>query len=86
MIIRALMASAFIVLATTASAQVNTVNAGNGWTCTATNLLDARYNGGNTAYIHLSPYSDGRRYAVIVSGNRATGQTSNGTPFVCTRN
>jgi len=85
--IRALFAySVLVVMAATAPSQANTVNAGNGWTCTATNLQNARYSGGNMAYIHLSPYNDGKRYQVAVSGNRATGQTSNGTRFVCTKN
>ena len=64
-----------------------TVNAGNGWKCTANNIQNASYNGGSSAYIHLRPYNKGKRYAVRLNSNktRATGTTTNGTSFVCTK-
>jgi len=81
-----LAASALIVLAFSAPAAANSVNAGNGWTCTAQNIANATYSGGRSAYIHLRPYRGGQQYRVSVKGNRATGRTSNGTQFTCTKN
>ena len=64
-----------------------TVNAGHGWKCTANLIADASYSGSGWAYIHLSPYNGGHQYPVTLSGNgkKATGHTSDGTPFTCTK-
>lgn len=53
------------------------------WTCTAKNMITGNYDGGSTAYIHLSPYGRGHDYPVAKRGKTVTGHTSNGTPFVC---
>ena len=55
-----------------------------GWTCTAAKFADGHYEGGTTAYIHLSPYSSGHDYPVTRKGKMATGTTADGTPFKCT--
>lgn len=56
------------------------------WTCTADNLVDSRYSGGSSAYIHLKGYGSGGRYRVTrQSDGTATGKTKDGTPFTCTR-
>lgn len=53
------------------------------WGCKAPNLVTFRYSGGDNAYIHLSPYSYGGDYRVTKNGITATGETANGTTFVC---
>lgn len=53
------------------------------WTCSAKNIVSGNYDGGATAYIHLSPYERGNNYPVTRKGKTVTGRTSNGTPFVC---
>jgi len=53
------------------------------WTCSAKNMVSGNYDGGDTAYIHLSPYGRGNNYPVTRKGKTVTGRTSNGTPFVC---
>jgi hypothetical protein len=55
------------------------------WTCTAPGLVSGSYDGGDSAYIHLSGFSDGKSYPVKKSGNRATGTTTNGTKFTCSK-
>jgi hypothetical protein len=55
------------------------------WTCSAKNMITGNYDGGATAYIHLSPYNRGHDYPVAKKGRMVTGHTSNGTPFVCKR-
>mgnify|MGYP001828225704 CR=1 FL=1 len=62
-----------------------TVDAGNGWKCTADKILNAKYDGGSRAYIHLDPYGRGDRYRVTLNSAKteATGKTGNNTPFVC---
>ena len=61
------------------------VDAGDDWKCSASSILDARYDGGSSANIHLAPYSYGGSYAVTKSadGKTATGTTANGTSFTC---
>lgn len=56
------------------------------WTCSAKNMITGNYDGGATAYIHLSPYGRGNNYPVTKKGKTVTGHTSNGTPFVCKSN
>jgi len=53
------------------------------WTCSARDMITGTYDGGATAYIHLSPYGRGNHYPVTKKGKTVTGRTSNGTPFVC---
>jgi hypothetical protein len=56
------------------------------WTCSAPNLVNFSYDGGDSAYIHLTPYASGGTYPVTKTkaGTQATGVTANGTKFVCT--
>ena len=56
------------------------------WTCSAPNLVYSSYDGGETAYVHLSPYPSGGTYSVTKNkaGTQASGVTANGTKFVCT--
>lgn len=56
---------------------------GKPWKCTARGLVSGSYNGGSTAYIHLSGFSTGGTYPVKKKGNVATGVTANGTKFTC---
>lgn len=56
------------------------------WECSAKNLVNYRYTGGNSAMIHLSPYPSGGTYRVTrVSDVKVTGKTKNGTVFTCVR-
>ncbi len=56
------------------------------WTCNAENMKSGSYNGGKTAKIHLKPYKKGAAYPVtIVSDDKVTGVTKDGTPFTCIR-
>lgn len=64
------------------TAFVSDVNAQN-WTCSAPGMQSGTYDGGATAYIHLSAYPSGNAYPVTKKGKTATGKTSNGTPFTC---
>ncbi|MGY8631761.1 hypothetical protein RAD15_04570 [Bradyrhizobium sp. 14AA] len=68
---------AFVFVAMSGSAQAEA------WTCSAKNIVSGNYAGGDTAYIHLSPYERGNNYPVTKKGKTVTGRTSNGTPFVC---
>ena len=55
------------------------------WTCSAQNLVNSRYSGGSSAYIHLKGYGSGGRYRVTKQNDsRVTGTTKDGTPFTCT--
>lgn len=56
-----------------------------GWTCSAPGLISGSYDGGDSAYIHLTGFSNGNNYPVAKKGSRATGTTKNGTRFVCTQ-
>ena len=69
----------------TQTATAGTVDAGNGWTCTADKIKEARYKGGKRAYIHLDPYGRGDNYRVTLNSTKteATGKTGDDTPFVC---
>ncbi len=58
---------------------------GGTWTCSAPGLVNGEYSGGDSAYIHLTGFSSGGRYAVNRQGNTATGVTANGTRFTCRR-
>lgn len=53
------------------------------WRCSAPGLVSASYDGGSTAYVHLSGFSSGGNYAVVKKGKVATGTTQNGTTFTC---
>ena len=53
------------------------------WTCSAPGMQSGTYDGGATAYIHLSAYSNGKAYPVVKKGKTASGKTSDGTPFTC---
>jgi hypothetical protein len=46
-------------------------------------MVSGAYDGGSSAYIHLSGFPDGGTYAVQKKGKRASGTTKNGTKFVC---
>lgn len=59
--------------------------AAEGWKCSAPGLIAARYEGGATAYVHLSGFAYGGNYKVKKSGDKATGVTANGTKFTCRR-
>ena len=69
----------------TGAAAAGTVDAGNGWTCTADKIKNAKYDGSARAYIHLDPYSKSDRYKVAMNAAKteATGTTGNDTPLVC---
>jgi hypothetical protein len=58
-----------------------------GWSCTAKNLVTARYGGGTHAYVQLQGYATGSQYSVKLNEQKteATGTTGDGTPFVCRR-
>jgi hypothetical protein len=53
------------------------------WSCSAKNMVTGRYDGGATAYIHLSGFNTGSNYPVSKSGSKVSGVTKNGTPFTC---
>lgn len=72
----------FFALAAFAFAISGSAHAGS-WRCSANNMVSGQYDGGATAYIHLSGFNQGSDYPVRKSGNKATGVTKNGTPFVC---
>lgn len=56
------------------------------WSCAAPGLVSGNYDGGDSAYIHLSGFSGGSVYAVVkTKGNRVNGTTSNGTKFSCVK-
>lgn len=78
-------AIALAAILSTSAAIAGTVDAGNGWTCTADKIKNAKYDGSARAYIHLDPYGRGERYKVALNAanTEATGTTGNGTPFVC---
>jgi len=82
---RALCLAAILSAGAAAAAAAGTVDAGNGWTCTADKIKNAKYDGSARAYIHLDPYSKGDRYKVAMNAAKteATGTTGNDTPFVC---
>ena len=80
---------AFVValpIAATAVAQTGRPAAAKSWTCTAPGLVNASYDGGASAYVHLVGFSSGGTYAVTLNkaGTVATGTTANGTKFTCT--
>ena len=83
----AVVALSLAIIACSTPVLAGSVNAGNGWSCTANNIQTARYSGGSRAYIHLRPYKDGKRYKVTLNASktRATGKTSNGTSFACSK-
>jgi hypothetical protein len=58
----------------------------NDWICVAEDLEDFTFDGGDTAYIHLSSYSSGNDYDVEYNETKtvAKGETGDETPFVCT--
>jgi hypothetical protein len=77
---------ALVVASATVFYSVNAANASGTWKCSAKNLVNASYDGGGSAYIHLAPYGRGNNYPVTKRGrNKVVGKTSNGTPFVCRR-
>jgi len=71
--------AAFLVLFASSTARAEN------WTCSAPGMVTGSYDGGPTAYIHLSGFNRGSDYPVQKKGSRATGVTKNGTRFVCTR-
>lgn len=56
------------------------------WKCSAAGLVNASYDGGDGAYVHLTGFSSGGTYPVTKNkaGTTATGTTANGTKFTCT--
>ncbi|WP_076857906.1 hypothetical protein [Bradyrhizobium mercantei] len=71
---------------TVALLAVSSIPACAAWTCSAPGLITGQYDGGDSAYIHLTGFRTGNNYPVAKKGNRATGTTKNGTHFVCTQN
>ena len=57
------------------------------WTCSATGLVSAKYDGSEYANVHLQGFSSGGNYKVKLNEQRteATGTTANGTPFTCVK-
>ena len=56
------------------------------WKCSANGLVNGSYDGGGTAYVHLSGFPSGGHYPVNKKGKTASGVTANGTPFTCKAN
>jgi hypothetical protein len=54
-----------------------------GWSCSAPGMVSGSYDGGSSAYIHLTGFPSGGTYPVQKQGKRASGTTKNGTRFVC---
>jgi hypothetical protein len=46
-------------------------------------MVSGSYDGGSSAYIHLTGFPSGGTYPVQKQGKRASGTTKNGTRFVC---
>jgi hypothetical protein len=67
----------------TAAATAPAAAQGGTWKCSAPGLVSASYQGGGSAYIHLSGFSSGGTYPVTRKGKVATGVTANGTRFTC---
>ena len=65
----------FLLASTSAHAQA--------WTCSAPGMISGSYDGGESAYIHLTGFPSGGTYPVKKQGKRATGTTKNGTAFAC---
>lgn len=81
-----LAALAFVTLVADLIVLCNSAHAGT-WTCSAKNMITGAYDGGERAYIHLSPYGRGNNYPVTKRGKKTViGRTSNGTPFTCKTN
>lgn len=53
------------------------------WICSAPGMISGSYDGGDSAYIHLTGFPSGGSYPVKKSGKSASGTTKNGTRFVC---
>jgi hypothetical protein len=53
------------------------------WKSSAPGMVSGSYEGGDSAYIHLSGFRHGGSYAVTKRGNVASGTTANGTKFTC---
>jgi hypothetical protein len=55
------------------------------WVCSAPGLVSASYDGGQSAYVHLTGFNRGGTYPVEMNKakTQATGTTANGTKFVC---
>ena len=62
-----------------------TPGAGGNWTCSASGLASAKYDGSGSAYVHLSGFQTGDSYPVKLNDAKteAAGTTANGTPFTC---
>ena len=85
-ILHGVFAFSFVVASSFSSlVMAGTVDAGNGWKCTADKIKNAKYDGGSRAYIHLDPYGRGDKYRVTLNAAKteASGKTGNDTPFVC---
>jgi hypothetical protein len=59
----------------------------NGWKCSAEDLAEADFNGGETARIRLAAFRRGDSYPVTFNADKteAKGTTGNGTPFICVK-
>lgn len=55
------------------------------WSCSAPGMISGSYDGGESAYIHLSGFPSGGTYPVRKQGKRVTGTTKNGTTFTCSQ-
>jgi hypothetical protein len=77
-----------ITLAAIALAGCASTGDGAKWICTAPGIAStSSYDGSDFAYIQLFGFPRGHNYPVVknAQGNEATGETANGTPFVCKR-
>ena len=69
----------------TSSAETSITN--NGWKCSAEDLAEADFNGGDSARIRLAGFRRGTLYRVTFNADKteAKGTTGNGTPFTCVK-
>ena len=77
-------AAVFAALVLSGAAQAAPAGVG-AWNCSVPGMVSGQYDGGSSAYIHLSAFSTGGHYSVQKSGKKATGTTANGTRFTCTQ-
>ena len=78
---------AILILVVLGSAACATTGASDAWTCSASGLVSASYDGSDYAHIRLRGYSSGANYKVTLNDQRtqATGITGDNTPFTCTK-
>lgn len=64
-------------------AVTKTADSGGRWNCSAQNIKQFSYDGGEYAFIQLAQYETGGTYPVKRTGDIASGLTKNNTPFEC---